>query len=142
MSILLTRDLPLAKHLQGQYHPVDAAAYHYDKRVRDMRCQSGRYVAIGDGFDAAKVIKRRQSRCVTSGGWREALEGQSSWAALALHDRTIQLLAAVHLKLAEVGDSLPAGERHRLQPLTSILVQFEAELRSLAGMPATSARTN
>lgn len=107
-----------------------------------MRCQSGRYVAIGDGFDAAKVIKRRQSRCVTAGGWREALEGQSSRAALALHDRTIRPLAAVHLKLAEIADSLPAGERHNLQPLISILVQFEAELRSLAGMPPTSAKAN
>jgi hypothetical protein len=64
-------------------------------------------------------------------------EGQSSRIAQALLDGAIRPLAAVHLKLSGVADRLPAADRHRLRPLTSILAQFEDELRRLAGMPAT-----
>jgi hypothetical protein len=76
-----------------------------------MSCEAGRYAAMGNGFGS---------------GFSEALL-----------DGAIRPLAAVHLKLSDVADRLPVADRHRLGPLTSILVQFEDELRRLAGMPAT-----
>jgi hypothetical protein len=64
---------------------------------------------------------------------REALDEQSHGVAQALQDRVIQPLSAVHRKLAELAEMLPAGERRRIQPLASALAQFETELRRLAG---------
>ena len=87
-------------------------------------------------------------RTFKSSGWRasstpayfaacgvtEALEEQSHDFGRTLRVRAIRPLAEVHLKLAEVGDRLPAGERHRLAPLSSALAHFEVELCCLARM--------
>jgi hypothetical protein len=113
-----------------------------DMRAVDMSRQAGGCIAVGNRFKAVEPIERRHPRGGNIGALREALEGQSSSAAQALHDRAIRPLAAVHLKLAGLADSLPVGERHRLLPLTSILAEFEAELRRLARMPATDLGVN
>ena len=99
-----------------------------------MSCQAGRYVVMGNRFNAVEPMKQRQSKGGKTGGLQEALEEQSSRVAQALYDRAIRPLAAVHLKLTDVADRLPVGDRHRLRPLTSILALFEDELRRLAGM--------
>jgi hypothetical protein len=105
-----------------------------DKSTVDMSCQAGRYVVMGNRFNAVEPIKGRQSKGGKTGGVHDALEGQSSRVAQALNDGAIRPLAAVHLKLIDLADRLPVGDRHRLRPLTSILVLFEDELRRLAGL--------
>jgi hypothetical protein len=107
-----------------------------------MSCQAGGCIVVGNRFNAVEPIERRESRGGDTGALREALAEHSSAVAQALHDRAIRPLAAVHLKLAGLADSLPVGERHRLQPLTSLLALFEAELRCLARMPATDLGVN
>lgn len=62
----------------------------------------------------------------------ETLEAEIKRLALALHDDAGQLLAAVHIKLEDIGRTLPAGLRERLQEVRQLLDQIEDQLRGLA----------
>jgi signal transduction histidine kinase len=62
----------------------------------------------------------------------EALEAQVKRIASALHDEAGQLLAVVHLKLEDVGRTLPAEVREQLQGVRQVLDQIESQLRGLA----------
>jgi signal transduction histidine kinase len=62
----------------------------------------------------------------------ETLEAQVKRIASALHDEAGQLLAVVHLKLDDVGRTLPAEVREQLQGVRQVLDQIETQLRGLA----------
>jgi signal transduction histidine kinase len=62
----------------------------------------------------------------------ETLEAQVKRIASALHDEAGQLLAVVHLKLEDVGRTLPGEVREQLQGIRLVLDQIEGQLRGLA----------
>lgn len=62
----------------------------------------------------------------------ETLEAEVKRLALALHDDAGQLLAAVHIKLDDIGRALPVDVRERLQDVRRVLDQIEDQLRSLS----------
>jgi signal transduction histidine kinase len=62
----------------------------------------------------------------------QALEGEARRIAHLLHDEAGQLLAAVHIRLEDIGRSLPARARERLQEVRQVLDQIEDQLRGLA----------
>ncbi len=62
----------------------------------------------------------------------EVLEAELKRIAHALHDEAGQLLASVHIALADVADDLPPPARKRFGEIEQLLRQIEAELRSLS----------
>jgi hypothetical protein len=107
-----------------------------------MSWQASRSVVMGNRFNPVEPIERRQSKGGKTGGLHQALEGQPSRAVQALYDGAIRPLAVVRRKLTDVADRLPVGDRHRLQPLTSVLALFEDELRRLVAPIARRVNRN
>ena len=62
----------------------------------------------------------------------EALENEAKRIAHALHDEAGQLLAAVHIAIAEIAGELPARSRARLKEVRRLLDRIETELRNLS----------
>jgi signal transduction histidine kinase len=62
----------------------------------------------------------------------DTLEAEVKRLAHALHDDAGQLLAAVHIKLEDIGRTLPADVRERLQEVRRVLDQIEDQLRGLS----------
>jgi two-component system, chemotaxis family, sensor kinase Cph1 len=75
------------------------------------------------GFWDANVLLRRLN---------DVLEGQAKRIAFALHDEAAQLLASVHLALADLASRLPAENAQELQATRGLLDQIEQRLRNLA----------
>ena len=75
------------------------------------------------GFWEANVLLRRLN---------DVLEGQAKRIAFALHDEAAQLLASVHLALADIGTRLPPENAQELQTARRLLDQIEQRLRNLA----------
>jgi signal transduction histidine kinase len=62
----------------------------------------------------------------------ESLENEVRRIAHALHDEAGQLLASVHIALADVSTALPEPARPRLEQVSWLLTRIESELRHLA----------
>ena len=62
----------------------------------------------------------------------EALENEAKKIAHALHDEAGQLLASVHIAIADVASELPPPSRARLQEVRRMLHTIELELRNLS----------
>jgi signal transduction histidine kinase len=62
----------------------------------------------------------------------EALENEAKRIAHALHDEAGQLLASVHIAIADVASELPPPSRARLQEVRGLLNTIEIELRNLS----------
>jgi two-component system sensor histidine kinase UhpB len=62
----------------------------------------------------------------------DVLEGQAKRIAFALHDEAAQLLASVHLALADIATRLPPENAQELQAARGLLDQIEHRLRNLA----------
>lgn len=62
----------------------------------------------------------------------EVLEGEVKRIAHSLHDEAGQLLATIHLALAELAEELPARARERIADIERLLRQIEAGLRGLS----------
>jgi signal transduction histidine kinase len=75
------------------------------------------------GFWETNVVLRRLN---------EVLEGQAKRIAGQLHNDSSQLLATVHLLLADVARRLPADRAVEIQGARELLVQIEHRLRNLA----------
>ena len=75
------------------------------------------------GFWEANIILHRLN---------DVLEGQAKRIAFALHDEAAQLLAAVHLALADIARKLPPERAQELQSTRALLDQIEQRLRNLA----------
>jgi signal transduction histidine kinase len=75
------------------------------------------------GFWEANGVLRRLN---------EMLEGQAKRIASALHDAAVQLLASVHLALADIASRLPDDVAGEIRAARSLLDQTEERLRNLA----------
>jgi signal transduction histidine kinase len=75
------------------------------------------------GFQEANVVLHRLN---------EVLEGQAKRIAYALHDEAAQLLASVHLALAEAASKLPPDNALEVQATRGLLDQIEDRLRALS----------
>jgi len=75
------------------------------------------------GFRDANVVLHRLN---------EVLEGQARRIASALHDEAAQLLASVHLALADVAVKPPTDVAKGIQNVRGLLDQIEARLRLLS----------
>lgn len=62
----------------------------------------------------------------------ELLEGELKRIAHALHDEAGQLLASVHIALADIAEELPSDYRARFEGVGGLLKQIEIELRNLS----------
>lgn len=62
----------------------------------------------------------------------EIREEEARRIARSLHDESSQLLASVHLALAEIGRGLPAPERPRLARVTGLLNEVQRHLRHIS----------
>jgi signal transduction histidine kinase len=62
----------------------------------------------------------------------DVLEGQAKRIASALHDEAAQLLASVHLALADIASRLPPDRAQELHSTRKLLDQIEQRLRNLA----------
>lgn len=62
----------------------------------------------------------------------EVLEGEVKRIAHSLHDESGQLLATIHLALAELAEDLPPASRERVAGIERLLRQIEAGLRGLS----------
>ncbi len=62
----------------------------------------------------------------------EALETELKRIAHALHDEAGQLLASVHITVADIAGDLPPPARARLEDVELLLNQVEAQLRNLS----------
>jgi signal transduction histidine kinase len=62
----------------------------------------------------------------------EILEGELKRVAHVLHDEAGQLLASVHLAIADVASEFPPAARARFETVERLLAQIESELRSLS----------
>jgi signal transduction histidine kinase len=61
----------------------------------------------------------------------EDLEARLKRVAHALHDEASQLLASVHIAVAEIASELPPPQRGRFDTIESLLKQTESQLRTL-----------
>ena len=75
------------------------------------------------GFWETNVVLRRLN---------EVLEGQAKRIAAQLHNDSSQLLATVHLLLADVARRVPADRAVEIDGARELLVQIEQRLRNLA----------
>jgi signal transduction histidine kinase len=75
------------------------------------------------GFWETNVVLRRLN---------DVLEGQAKRIAAQLHNDSSQLLATVHLLLADVARRLPADRAAEIHGARELLVQIEHRLRNLA----------
>ncbi len=99
--------------------------------------------------DSARAVRNNQSQVlyyegaledITERKWaekalhrlNEMLEEEAKRIARALHDEAGQLLATVHIALAEVARELPPPVRKRLQEVRGLLNQIEGQLRHLS----------
>src|SRR5207245_941540 len=62
----------------------------------------------------------------------EALEEEAKRIAHALHDEAGQLLASVHIGLADVARELPSHAAQRLEDVRGLLTKIEEQLRHLS----------
>ena len=75
------------------------------------------------GFQEANVVVHRLN---------DVLEGQAKRIAHALHAEAGQLLASLHLALAEAASKLPSDSAKELQAARGLLDQIEQRLRTLS----------
>ncbi|MEO8156400.1 MAG: sensor histidine kinase [Betaproteobacteria bacterium] len=62
----------------------------------------------------------------------EVLEGELRRVAQVLHDEAGQLLASVHIAVADIASELPPKQRGRFKMVGGLLTQIEAGLRNLS----------
>jgi PAS domain S-box-containing protein len=122
--------------LHGQAPPT------YELRVRSVsgsyipgefvataQTQGGRVVGV---LGIARDITDRKRAEEALLHLNEALEAEVGRIAHALHDEAGQLLATVHIVLADIARELPSHASRRLQEVRGLLDKIEEELRHLS----------
>jgi len=92
-------------------------------------------VAVGFVQERERIIREQQETIRGARVWRElneTLESELKKIAHALHDEAGQLLASVHIAIADIADELPPRHRERLNEVKWLLGKIETELRSLS----------
>jgi len=92
-------------------------------------------VAVGFVQERERVIREQQEAIRGARVWRqltETLENEAKKIAHALHDEAGQLLASVHIAIADIADELPPRHRERLNEVKWLLGKIETELRNFS----------
>jgi len=92
-------------------------------------------VAVGFVQQRERVIREQQEAIRGARVWRdlnETMENEAKKIAHALHDEAGQLLASVHIALADIADELPLRHRERLNEVKWLLDKIETELRNFS----------
>src|SRR5256714_2058874 len=92
-------------------------------------------VAVGFVQERERVIREQQEAIRGARVWRqltETLENEAKKIAHALHDEAGQLLASVHIAIADIADELPPHHRERLNGVKWLLGKIETELRNIS----------
>jgi len=82
-----------------------------------------------------RIIREQQEAIRGARVWRqltETLENEAKKIAHALHDEAGQLLASVHIAIADIADQLPPRHRERLNEVKWLLGKIETELRNFS----------
>ena len=119
---------------------LDIAAAHHGalRRMLASRAAPGAAIdAAGEFFAECLSPFEMSHRGAREGAraWQrlnEALENEAKKIAHALHDEAGQLLASVHIAIADVASELPPPGRARLQEVRRLLHTIELELRNLS----------
>jgi len=95
------------------------------------------WLQAAEDFLTACLTPFETSHCDAREGARalhklnEDLEARLKRAAHSLHDEASQLLASVHIAVAEIASELPPLQRGRFDTIESLLKQTESQLRTL-----------
>ncbi len=122
---------------------LDIAAAHYGALQRVLSTHARRAVpeavikAAHEFFTECLSPFEMSHRGAREGAraWQrlnEALENEAKRIAHALHDEAGQLLASVHIAIADIASELPPHSRARLQEVKTLLNRIEIELRNLS----------
>lgn len=119
---------------------LDMAAIHHEslKRLFEERRISDELLEKAGDFFAECLSPFEMSHRGAQEGTRalrhlnQVLEAELKRIAHALHDEAGQLLASVHIALADMANDLPPPARARLGEVERLLRQIEAELRNLS----------
>jgi len=133
-AVLLLRDV-LARSLFAK-HRADIDLLNrildaYEPRANRI----ANTVAVGFLQERERVIRQQQQAIEAARVWRrlnETLESEAKKIAHALHDEAGQLLASVHIAIADIAADLPPHYRERLNEAKWLLDKIEAELRNLS----------
>jgi signal transduction histidine kinase len=137
----LTQGYELArKALQDGYGVVEMSAIHNQclrKHLIDRNISDDMLEKLGDFFSECLSPFEMSHRGAQEGTRalryiNEILEAELKRIAHALHDEAAQLLASVHIALADVACDVPLVARDRFDMIDRLLRQIEEELRSLS----------
>jgi two-component system sensor histidine kinase UhpB len=137
----LSRGYELARRaLRDGYGVLELAAIHHQALRRvfiEHEASDGLLTAAGEFFAECLSPYEMSHRGAQEGTralrhLNEVLEAELKRIAHALHDEAGQLLASVHIAIADVASELPPRARRRLDGVELLLKQIEAELRSLS----------
>ena len=132
--VLLLRDV-LARSLFAKYR----SDVHLLDRILDAYEPTANRIAktVAEGFlrERDRVIREQQRAIEGARVWKrlhETLENEAKRIAHALHDEAGQLLASVHIAIADIAAEVPPHYRERLGEVKWLLEKIESELRSLS----------
>src|SRR5205807_10520886 len=112
------------RSLSGSYIPGEFVA--------TSQIQGGRVVGV---LGIARDVTDRKRAEEALLHLNEALEAEVKRIAHALHDEAGQLLASVHIVLADLARELPSHASRRLQDVRGLLDKIEEHLRHLSHEP-------
>lgn len=126
--------------LMDGYGVLEMGVIHHQALRRlfaEYRVPPGLMKATGDFFSESLSPFEMSHRGAREGTralrhLNEVLEAELKRIAHAIHDEAGQLLASVHIAIADIADDLPPHARGRLGEVERLLKQIEIELRNLS----------
>src|SRR5213595_875888 len=132
--VLLLRDV-LARSLFAKYQTDFKKLNRILDAYEPAANRIANTVAVGFVQERERIIREQQKAIRDARVWRElneTLENEVKKIAHALHDEAGQLLASVHMAIADIADELPPRHRERLNEVKWLLGKIETELRNLS----------
>src|SRR5213592_841148 len=132
--VLLLRDV-LARSLFAKYRSDFKLLNRILDAYEPAANRIANTVAVGFVQERERVIREQQEAIRGARVWRqltETLENEAKKIAHALHDEAGQLLASVHIAIADIADELPPHHRERLNGVKWLLGKIETELRNIS----------